>query len=50
MGNIIVSIVILTIVIAAVAKIVIEKRKGARCVGCPYSEKGNSNCSCDESK
>ena len=50
MGNIIVSIVILTIVIAAVAKIVIEKRKGARCVGCPYSKTGNSNCSCDESK
>ncbi|MFW6287212.1 MAG: FeoB-associated Cys-rich membrane protein [bacterium] len=47
MANIIVSIIILTIVIVAVAKIVIEKRKGAKCIGCPYSE-GNSSCSCDE--
>lgn len=33
MANIIVSIIILIIVIAAIAKIVIEKRKGAKCIG-----------------
>ncbi|MFW6035455.1 MAG: FeoB-associated Cys-rich membrane protein [Halothermotrichaceae bacterium] len=46
MANIIVSVIILAIVITAVAKIVIEKRKGAKCIGCPYSE-GDSGCSCD---
>ena len=46
MANIIVTGIILAIVIAAIAKIVIEKRKGAKCVGCPYSKIGNSSCGC----
>lgn len=37
MKDIIVILIILAIVIAAVAKIVIEKRKGVKCIGCPYS-------------
>lgn len=47
MANIIVSIIILTIVIAAIAKIVIEKRKGAKCIGCPYSPADGSSCACN---
>ena len=48
MGNIIVLIIISTIVVGAISKIVIEKRKGANCVGCPYSHTDDeSSCSCD---
>lgn len=50
MSNIIVTIVILGIVCAAIAKIIIEKRKGAKCVGCPYSEGSKSNCGCSSPK
>ena len=44
MGNFIVLIIILAIVIAAIAKIVVEKRKGAKCIGCPYSKSGGNCC------
>jgi len=47
MINIIVILVILAIVSAAIAKIISEKRKGAKCIGCPYSGSDKSNCSCD---
>jgi hypothetical protein len=50
MANIIVMIIIGAIVIAAIAKIVIEKRKGAKCIGCPYSQTGSDSCSCKDSK
>ncbi len=49
MMNIIVGITIVLILSGAVAKIVSEKKKGAKCVGCPYSanNKASSNCGCD---
>jgi len=34
MANIIVSLIILSILVLAIVKIVSEKRKGAKCVGC----------------
>ncbi len=37
MGNIIAILIIAGIVCAAVAKIIIEKRKGVKCIGCPHS-------------
>lgn len=37
MANIIVSLVILLILVLAVSKIVMEKRKGVKCVGCAHS-------------
>jgi hypothetical protein len=46
MKDIIVIIIILAIVIGAIAKIVIEKRKGSKCIGCPYSK--NGRCSINE--
>lgn len=49
MGNIVVVIIILGIVAAAIAKVVIEKRKGAKCIGCPYS-KSSGSCSCNDLK
>lgn len=47
MANVIVTLVLLAIISAAVAKIIIEKKKGAKCIGCPYSGDGKSNCSCN---
>ncbi len=47
MMNLIVSLVILTIISGAAVKIIIEKRKGAKCIGCPYSESDNDDCSCN---
>jgi len=49
MGNIIVILIILAIVAVAIAKIVIEKRKGAKCIGCPHGGASNSRCSCNHS-
>ena len=50
MSNIIVTLVILAIVCAAVGKIIIEKKKGAKCIGCPYSENSKNDCSCNTPK
>jgi hypothetical protein len=44
MSNIIVGLVILIIVATSILKIISEKRKGAKCVGCPYSRDENCNC------
>lgn len=50
MANLIVVLVLLAIFSLAILKIVTEKRKGAKCVGCPYStaadNKGGKGCSC----
>lgn len=42
MENLIVSLIIFAIVFVSVARIVYEKRKGARCVGCAM---GGTGCS-----
>ena len=47
MADIIVIIIILAIVAAAIAKIVIEKRKGTKCIGCPHAQIGGNRCSCN---
>ncbi|MFT9497689.1 hypothetical protein [Anaerosolibacter sp.] len=50
MTNIIVILVILAIVCAAIGKIVIEKKKGSKCVGCPSGGASKSNCGCNTHK
>ncbi len=46
-ANIIVGVIIIAIITAATAKIVSEKKKGVKCVGCPYSgTTDSSKCSC----
>ncbi|MGM0501948.1 MAG: FeoB-associated Cys-rich membrane protein [Bacillota bacterium] len=45
--NLVISLIILVIISGAVGKIVIEKRKGAKCIGCPYSGADTEQCSCD---
>ncbi|WP_141709226.1 FeoB-associated Cys-rich membrane protein [Desulfuribacillus stibiiarsenatis] len=48
MTDAIVILVIVAIVGAAIAKIVIEKKKGAKCIGCPSGGASSKhNCGCD---
>lgn len=44
MTNIIVGTIILAIIAGAIAIVVHEKRKGAKCIGCPYSKSCGNNC------
>ena len=46
MTDIIVILVLLAIVGGAITKIVTEKKKGVKCIGCPHSGTGKSSCSC----
>ncbi|WP_199873044.1 FeoB-associated Cys-rich membrane protein [Inediibacterium massiliense] len=52
MKNIIVGLVILSIIGLSIAKVIREKRKGTKCIGCPLSgsDKKKSNCSCNTEK
>lgn len=47
MANIIVILIILVITALSVTKIVIEKRKGVKCIGCPLSGSSNKKSSCN---
>lgn len=35
MANLIVAVIVLLVIVAAIAYIVKEKKKGVRCIGCP---------------
>lgn len=48
MTNTVVIIVILLILTASASKIIVEKRKGSKCMGCPYGKPGASQCSCQD--
>lgn len=48
MVDIIIILVIVAIVCAAIGKIIIEKKKGVKCIGCPSSGKNKSNCDCSK--
>lgn len=51
MANFVVILIIVAILSGATAKLVSEKKKGAKCVGCPYSgQAGGSACSCHVDK
>lgn len=40
MGNLIVILIILIIITAAVSKVIIDKKNGVKCSGCPHAPKG----------
>ncbi len=47
MSNLVVALIILAIVGLSIGKIISEKRKGVKCVGCPHSGSTNkSQCGC----
>lgn len=48
MGNVIVIIIILAIVASAITKIIIEKRNGNKCIGCPHGKSSGSKCNCND--
>ena len=43
MMNIIVILLIFIILALAINKIIIEKRKGSKCIGCPYNQSECNN-------
>lgn len=47
MVNAVLIIVLTAIFAGAVLKIVHEKKKGNKCIGCPYGQSGGNGCSCD---
>ena len=50
MANIIVGAVILAIIGLSTAKVISEKRKGVKCIGCPHAgsnKKGSCSCNND---
>ncbi|MBR5245828.1 MAG: FeoB-associated Cys-rich membrane protein [Clostridia bacterium] len=51
MENVVVVAILVLIVCCAIAYIVKAKKKGVKCVGCPYAETcGKENCSCNNSQ
>lgn len=44
MANFIVALVIIAIIAMSVRKIVTEKKRGAKCVGCPYAGSNGNSC------
>lgn len=47
MTNWIVGLIIATILFFSIRKIVIEKKNGAKCIGCPHGGSTDSKCDCD---
>lgn len=52
MKDIIVGVVIILIIGLSIAKVIREKKKGVKCIGCPHAGTNNkkSNCSCNIEK
>jgi attachment p12 family protein len=46
MENFVVGLILITIVVFAIRKIVLEKKRGAKCIGCPHSGSKDNNCGC----
>ena len=44
MGNVIVLLIIILILALSITKVVKEKKKGVKCIGCPHSKGCPSNC------
>lgn len=44
MGNVIASLIIIVILAASITKVVKEKKKGVKCIGCPHSKGCANNC------
>lgn len=44
MGNIVALLIIILILGLSITKVVKEKRKGVKCIGCPHSKGCSSSC------
>ena len=48
LANIVTLLVIAAVIAGACLKLVIDKKNGAQCSGCPYSKLGNQDCHCSD--
>ena len=49
--NITVSVILALVLSGAILYVIREKKKGIRCVGCPYANQcGQTKCSCEKPK
>jgi hypothetical protein len=48
LANILTLLVIVAVIAGACLKLVIDKKNGIKCSGCPYSKLGNQDCSCPD--
>lgn len=48
MNNIIVLLIIGTIIGLAIRKVVVEKKKGSKCVGCHLANQQTNSCGCNK--
>jgi hypothetical protein len=48
LANILTLLVIVAIIAGASLKLIVDKRNGIKCSGCPYSKLGNQDCSCPD--
>lgn len=44
MGNVILLVVIISIIGLSISKVVSEKRKGSKCIGCPHGKSCSKKC------
>lgn len=50
MGNLIVALIILVIVGLSIRKVIVEKKSGAKCIGCPHGKTCSSSCTIEIKK
>lgn len=48
MGNLLVSLVIALIIAGACYKLIVDKKNGVKCSGCPYAAVSKQGCQCPE--
>lgn len=48
LANILTLLVIVAVIAGACLKLIVDKRNGIKCSGCPYSKLSNQNCSCSD--
>jgi hypothetical protein len=46
LANILTLLVIVAVIAGACLKLIVDKRNGIKCSGCPYSKLGNQDCHC----
>ncbi len=49
MENVIVILILVAVSIGIILYLIRAKRKGQKCIGCPYAKQCNSNCNCKPS-
>ncbi len=48
LANILTLLVIVVVIAGACLKLIVDKKNGIKCSGCPYSKLGNQGCHCTD--